>query len=243
MNSQPPQVSTLNPCEVAVFGRQRALPVVLFADVCARPVEPVCPAVEAADERLAGPSAGVLGAVGGVDQPTAPVQAHVVVRPEFVWPRAHDDDRVVKDVVGEVVADLGDLLDPADLLPHLAPQLVTFGAGIVLGDVGLHPNGYATEVMDGRVSVLEAGGRTRVLRDDLPCANGITVHRGRLFINECRDGGRLMELDGSGAIVRVLAENLPSPNAMEVGPDGMLYYPLMTANEIWRSRSRTAGAQ
>jgi len=82
--------------------------------------------------------------------------------------------------------------------------------------------------------VLEAGGRTRVLRDDLPCANGITVHQGRLFINECRDGGRLLELDGSGAIVRVLAENLPSPNAMEVGPDGMLYYPLMTANEIWR---------
>ena len=36
---------------------------------------------------------------------------------------------------------------------------------------------------------------TRVLRDDLPCANGITVHQGRLFINECRDGGRLMELD------------------------------------------------
>jgi hypothetical protein len=32
----------------------------------------------------------------------------------------------------------------------------------------------------------------------------------------------------------MLAENLPSPNAMEVGPDGMLYYPLMTANEIWR---------
>jgi sugar lactone lactonase YvrE len=60
------------------------------------------------------------------------------------------------------------------------------------------------------------------------------VHQGRLFVNECRDGGRLMELDGNGAIVRILAENLPSPNAMEVGPDGMLYYPLMTANEIWR---------
>src|ERR1700754_2144544 len=95
-------------------------------------------------------------------------------------------------------------------------------------------NLYATEVMDGRVSVLEAGGRTRVLRDDLPCAHGITVHRGRLFNNECRDCGRLMELDGSGAIVRVLAERLPSPNAMEVGPDGMLYFPVMTANEIWR---------
>src|SRR5881397_1927049 len=83
----------------------------------------------------------------------------------------------------------------------IAPDDVAFGPG---GEL------YATEVMDGRVSVREPGGGIRVLRDDLPCANGITVHHGRLFINECRDGGRLMELDGSGAIVRILAENLPS---------------------------------
>jgi len=103
-------------------------------------------------------------------------------------------------------------------------------------DVAFGPDGtmYATEVMDGRVSALAKDGRARVLRDDLPCANGITVHDGRLFINECRDGGRLMELALDGGAPRVLLENLPSPNAMEVGPDGMLYYPLMTANEIWR---------
>jgi sugar lactone lactonase YvrE len=103
-------------------------------------------------------------------------------------------------------------------------------------DVAFDPSGnlYATEVMDGRVSVRDTAGRTRVLRADLPCANGITVHAGRLFVNECREGGRLLELDAGGAIVRTLAEDLPSPNAMEVGPDGMLYYPLMTANEIWR---------
>lgn len=103
-------------------------------------------------------------------------------------------------------------------------------------DVAFAPDGelYATEVMDGRVSALGTDGRSRVLRDDLPCANGITVHQGRLFINECRDGGRLMELDRATGAQRILLENLPSPNAMEVGPDGMLYYPLMTANEIWR---------
>jgi sugar lactone lactonase YvrE len=103
-------------------------------------------------------------------------------------------------------------------------------------DVAFDPSGnlFATEVMDGRVSMREPGGRSHVLRGDLPCANGITVHQGRLFINECRDGGRLMELDAGGTVVRTLAENLPSPNAMEVGPDGMLYFPLMTANEIWR---------
>ncbi|MEB3021367.1 SMP-30/gluconolactonase/LRE family protein [[Mycobacterium] crassicus] len=95
-------------------------------------------------------------------------------------------------------------------------------------------NLYATEVMDARVSVLDPAGRARVLRDDLPCANGITVHRDRLFVGECRDGGRLMELDRSTGAQRILAENLPSPNAMEVGPDGLLYFPVMTANEIWR---------
>jgi sugar lactone lactonase YvrE len=103
-------------------------------------------------------------------------------------------------------------------------------------DVAFDPRGtlYATEVMDGRVSALDHNGRSRVLRDDLPCANGITVHQGRLFINECRIGGRLMELDLDGGAPRVLLEDIPMPNAMEVGPDGMLYFPVMGANEIWR---------
>jgi sugar lactone lactonase YvrE len=103
-------------------------------------------------------------------------------------------------------------------------------------DVAFDPHGnlYATEVMDGRVSARSADGHTRVLRDDIPSANGITVHQGRLFIGECREGGRLLELDLGGGAPRVLLENVPSPNAMEVGPDGLLYFPVMGANEIWR---------
>src|SRR5690625_2336958 len=101
---------------------------------------------------------------------------------------------------------------------------------------------YATEVMDARVSVLDTAGRSRVLRDDLPCANGITVHHDHLFVGECRDGGRLMQLDRATGAQRILAENLPSPNAMEVGPDGLLYFPLMTANEIWRIDPFATGA-
>jgi sugar lactone lactonase YvrE len=95
-------------------------------------------------------------------------------------------------------------------------------------------NMYATEVMDGRVSVRDPAGHTRVLRDDVPSANGITVYRDRLFISECRAGGRILELDLAGGEPRMLAENVPSPNAMEVGPDGLLYFPVMGANEIWR---------
>ncbi|MFZ3268564.1 MAG: SMP-30/gluconolactonase/LRE family protein [Mycobacterium sp.] len=103
-------------------------------------------------------------------------------------------------------------------------------------DVAFGPRGdlYATEVMDGRVSVRGTDGHTRVLRADIPSANGITVHQGRLFIGECREGGRLLELDLNGGAPRVLLGNVPSPNAMEVGPDGLLYFPVMGANEIWR---------
>ncbi|WP_264070392.1 SMP-30/gluconolactonase/LRE family protein [Mycolicibacterium komossense] len=107
----------------------------------------------------------------------------------------------------------------------IAPDDVAFDA---------QGNLFATEVMDGRVSVRDTDGTTRVLRDDIPSANGITFHRGRLFIGECREGGRLMEFDLTGGAPRVLLENVPSPNAMEVGPDGLLYFPVMGANEIWR---------
>ncbi|MDP7704589.1 SMP-30/gluconolactonase/LRE family protein [Mycobacterium sp. TY815] len=119
---------------------------------------------------------------------------------------------------------------------HLDTVSAKGGDIIAPDDVAFDPDGnlYATEVMDGRVSVRDTAGRTRVLRDDLPSANGITVHHGRVFIGECRAGGRLVELDRSGGAPTVLLENVPSPNAMEVGPDGYLYFPVMGANEIWR---------
>ncbi|WP_099022850.1 SMP-30/gluconolactonase/LRE family protein [Mycolicibacterium palauense] len=109
------------------------------------------------------------------------------------------------------------------------------GAVVAPDDAAFDSQGsmFVTEVMDGRVSVLD-GDRTRVLRDDLPVANGITVYRDRLFIGECREGGRILELDRATGRERILLENVPSPNAMEVGPDGLLYFPVMGANEIWR---------
>ncbi len=107
----------------------------------------------------------------------------------------------------------------------IAPDDLAFGADGSL---------FATEVMDGRVSARDASGTTRVLRDDLPSANGITTHQGRLFVNECRDGGRLVEMDLDGGEPRLILADLPSPNAMEVGPDGLLYFPVMNANQIWR---------
>jgi sugar lactone lactonase YvrE len=111
------------------------------------------------------------------------------------------------------------------------------GGGIVGPDdlaFDVRGNLYVTEVMDGRVSVREPNGRTRVLRDDLPNANGITFFQDRLFVDECREGGRLLELDLNGGPPKVLLEDLPLPNALAPGPDGMLYFPMLGANEIWR---------
>lgn len=95
-------------------------------------------------------------------------------------------------------------------------------------------NLYATEITEGRVSVMEPNGRTRVLYGDIPVANPITWHQGRLIAGECRPGGRIMELDLNGGAPRILLENVQMPNAFEVGPDGKLYFPVMGANEIWR---------
>lgn len=95
-------------------------------------------------------------------------------------------------------------------------------------------NLYATEITEGRVSVRAPNGATRVLCGDMPVANPITFHQGRLFAGECRIGGRIMELDLNGGAPRILLDNVPMPNAFEVGPDGKLYFPVMGTNEIWR---------
>jgi sugar lactone lactonase YvrE len=131
----------------------------------------------------------------------------------------------------------GSQISALDIGTGLLETISAKGGDIIApDDVAFDPRGdlYATEVMDGRVSVRSIDGHTRVLRGDVPSANGITIHQGRLFIGECREGGRLLELDLNGGPPRLLLENVPSPNAMEVGPDGLLYFPVMGANEIWR---------
>ncbi|MCB1687407.1 MAG: SMP-30/gluconolactonase/LRE family protein [Halioglobus sp.] len=125
-------------------------------------------------------------------------------------------------------------IDPASgAIETISPK----GGDIVApDDLVFDPDGnlYATEITEGRVSVQAPNGRTRVVYGDMPCANPITFHQGRLFAGECRTGGRILELDLNGGAPRVLLQDVPMPNAMEVGPDGMLYIPIMGTNEIWR---------
>jgi sugar lactone lactonase YvrE len=145
--------------------------------------------------------------------------------------RTGPDGRVyIAQVTGSQIS----ALDPRT--GHVEAFAAKGGEIVAPDDVAFDASGnlFATEVMDGRVSMRDTAGRTRVLRDDVPSANGITFHRDRLFIGECREGGRLLEFDLSGGPPRVLLDSVPSPNAMEVGPDGLLYFPVMGANEIWR---------
>src|SRR6478736_5457884 len=81
---------------------------------------------------------------------------------------------------------------------------------------------YATEPMYGRVTARDAAGRYRVVRDELPGANGVTMDhaRRRLFVDEFRPGGRLLELDPLSGEPRVLLDDLAGPNAPAMGPDG-----------------------
>jgi len=131
----------------------------------------------------------------------------------------------------------GSQISAIDVNTGAMEAISPMGSDIVApDDLVFDPQGtlYATEITEGRVSARAPNGKTRVVYGDMPCANPITFHQGRLIAGECRVGGRLMELDLNGGAPRVILDNVPMPNAMEVGPDGKLYFPVMGTNEIWR---------
>jgi len=108
---------------------------------------------------------------------------------------------------------------------------VTAPDDLVFDDAG---NMFVTEITLGRVGMVGRDGRYRVVSADMPVANPITMHNGRLFAGECRPGGRVIELDVTTGAQRIILEDVPMPNAFSFGPDGWLYMPIMGTNEIWR---------
>ncbi len=93
---------------------------------------------------------------------------------------------------------------------------------------------YVTEYLNQRVCARTPDGDVRVISDQVPGANGITVYRDRLFVDECRAGGRLLELFADGRAPRLMADGLAMPNACAVGPDERLYFPEVLSGDIWR---------
>ncbi len=131
----------------------------------------------------------------------------------------------------------GSQISAIDVETGVMEAISPMGGDIVApDDLVFDPEGnlYATEITEGRVSMRAPNGATRVVYGDMPVANPITFHQGRLIAGECRIGGRIMQLDLNGGAPRILLENVPMPNACEVGPDGKLYFPVMGTNEIWR---------
>ncbi len=101
---------------------------------------------------------------------------------------------------------------------------------LVFDDAG---NIFLTEITLGQVCMREPNGKVRVVRGDIPVANPITWHAGRLLVGQCQMDAQIMELDLNGGAPRVIKSGIPMANAFEVGPDGRLYAPIMGANEIW----------
>lgn len=131
----------------------------------------------------------------------------------------------------------GSQVSAVDIATGAVATISPIGGAIVAPDdlvFDTHGTLYATEVMSARVCARAPNGDVRIIADNVPAANGITVWRDRLFMDECRHDGRLFELFSDGRAPRQLAENLPLPNALAVGPDGNIYFPAIGANEIWR---------
>jgi sugar lactone lactonase YvrE len=93
---------------------------------------------------------------------------------------------------------------------------------------------YVTEFLNARVMTMTPGGRAEVLIDNVPGANGITIYRDRIFMDECRPDAQVVELFRDGRAPKVLAEGLELANALAVGPDEKLYFPQLGKGEVCR---------
>ena len=93
---------------------------------------------------------------------------------------------------------------------------------------------YITDLVPGRVWRRAPDGTCTLVAGDVPVANGITCAGDRVFVNEMRPGGRVLELFPDGRDPVVLADGLAMGNAMQLGPDGYLYYPHMLTAEVHR---------
>ncbi|GAB2756331.1 outer membrane protein assembly factor BamB family protein [Amycolatopsis magusensis] len=91
---------------------------------------------------------------------------------------------------------------------------------------------YVTDLVPGRVWRRDPLGEYRLLSEELRLPNGITCVGDRLFVNEMNFDGRVVEL--TGGELRVLTGGLAMGNAMQLGPDGCLYYPHMLTGQVFR---------
>ena len=93
---------------------------------------------------------------------------------------------------------------------------------------------YVTDLVPGRVWRCDPAGDFVLVTDEITAPNGIACVGTRVFANEMIPGGRLLELSPAGDEPTVLTAGLAMGNAMQLGPDGQLYYPHMLTGEVFR---------
>lgn len=101
----------------------------------------------------------------------------------------------------------GSQISALDLETGAARTVVPVGSTVVApDDLAFDSQGvmYITEVMGERVSARMSEGSLRVIAENVPVANGITTHGDRVFKDEFRPGGRLLELSADGRAPRVI---------------------------------------
>src|SRR6201994_3477281 len=132
----------------------------------------------------------------------------------------------------------GSCIGAIDLSTHEVHALwpTSFEGLVGPDDVAFDSRGvmYVADMSLGCVRARTPAGGTAVIADDLPSVNGITCYRDRVFVDECRHGGRLLEVFLDGRQPKTLLEDLDTQHALQVGDDGYLYYPLVMPGEVWR---------
>ena len=118
--------------------------------------------------------ATVFGAQGA----TA-VQADIRQRLDVAGVGAHDEPLVIGNVVHDVIAGFGDLVDAAHELPDLAPYLLDLAVMEVAGDEALDIEGLAAEILVDAVTQ-HRGHRARIVVEELLHAGGGRHRRLRL---------------------------------------------------------------
>lgn len=101
-------------------------------------------------------------------------------------------------------------------------------------DLAFAPDGsmVVTDLVPGKVWRRAPDGQYELLSAEVVLPNGIAFAGNRLYVNEMRPNGRLLELTAGGPVE--LIGDLAMGNAMQLGPDGLLYYPHMITGRVYR---------
>ena len=116
---------------------------------------------------------------------------------------------------------------------EIRPEIPRDGSLIAPDDLAFDSVGTAYITDSSRITARRVDGTLFTLTDQLISSNGITVDReDRLYVNEFRPGGRVMELDRATGAMRVIVASVDYPNACAKGPDGRLYFQNVIAGQI-----------